>query len=175
MIEFITLERQSDGTWTAICWDGLLRQMSSANSKGRHVAYIEAISEAKPVNNTQELNKLEYGPVHENGWRKEGVWMNDGDIGDDTVGDFWTAIYAKPGTQWRATLTYYVVEHENSTGEPDFGVEYASSVWREVNDEQEDLDSDYDYGDARAFTTLEDAAEVAKRLAMQDEAYIYLV
>lgn len=176
-INFVTLELQDDGTWTAICWDGLLRQMSSANARGRHTAYIEATSEARPVTATQELNKVEYGPVHDNGWRKEGVWINDGGyLGDDAIGDFWGAFYQKSGSDWRAIITYFVTKCDNGELPDDYGVEYQCMMFRDIGDgDQADLDIDYDYGDARAFETLEDAAKVAERCARHDESYIFMV
>jgi hypothetical protein len=125
------------------------------------------------------------GPIHKNGWRREEVWAEAGGggrFGDDDIGDeCYIAFYRKPSSDWHAEIGYYVsqdlVTEDSETGRVSYGIECCVTVYERENpdDDPRNEETDYDYGSALCFDTLDQAQAEAKRLALQDESYVFCV
>jgi hypothetical protein len=119
--------------------------------------------------------------VAENGWRKDARWRyhNGGQWGDDAIAGF-TSYYSKPGTKWRAEISYYV-EATRTENQPEvrdaFVVECMTDVYERESDDSEPYGEEitYDYGDVRYYDTFEAAFERAQHLAAGNESYVFNV
>ena len=115
------------------------------------------------------------GEIKENGWQRVSLWqqVNDGMWGDDALAGF-TSYYEKPGTQWKAEISYYV---EQTTTDnlpevrPAFVVEMHWEVWRDEHNDQHDLEMGTDYGSVMYYDSFEAAWHEATRLGKMDESY----
>lgn len=118
---------------------------------------------------------------HKNGWRRDEVWEEDNGMAPDALYAI-TAFYSKPGSDWRGEVTYYV-EPCKTYNQPEvrdaFHVEMCIRVYREVYDRRgvvidtTDEEIDYDYGSVLYYDTEESATSEARRLGMNDEAYVF--
>lgn len=66
------------------------------------------------------------------------------------------------------SLVYFVTESMKDG----FGVEYRCEVW--AQGQEDDAVVTYDWASALAYSTLEDAIAKARRLASEDESYVFV-
>lgn len=122
----------------------------------------------------------------DNGWRLASVWDGQETTGDYTVGDELIAYYEAPGTPYTAELTFYVTatgDHPDmSPGSPldnmdDLAeaenVRYAVDQRFEFYDEPPadssgPIETDYDGGSYRYYSTVEEANQEARRMALNN-------
>jgi hypothetical protein len=120
----------------------------------------------------------EPGKLHENGWQRVSLWqqVNGGMWGDDALAGF-TSYYEKPGTDWKGEISYYV-EQTQTFNQPEvvdtFVVECHCEVFRDVDNDQHDLEMTTDYGSVLYYDSFDSAMQEARRLA-GDESYIFNV
>ena len=98
----------------------------------------------------------------ENGWRKDVRWRysNGGQWGDDAIAGF-TSYYSKPGTNWKAEISYYV-EATRTENQPEVlrrlrgRVHSARCISATATTPSPTTRrSPYDYGDVGYFDTFE--------------------
>jgi hypothetical protein len=97
---------------------------------------------------------------------------------DNTLGACWVAYYEKPGTEWRSECCFFVTPtevHPEDARYGTFAVEERWEIWREVDGEQDDWDMGYEFGSALCYSTVEQAEEDAKRIALLDQSHTYNV
>ena len=118
------------------------------------------------------------GKVHENGWRRESLWaeINGGIWHDDAIAGY-ISYYEKPGTDWKGTFSYYV-EATKTYNQPEerdvFVVSGTAEVFRDVDNDQHDLEITHDLGSAYFYDDFDTALAEARRLA-SDESYCFNV
>lgn len=112
----------------------------------------------------------------ENGWRSASVWRNFGYTGrDDSKGAEYISYYEMVGSKWQCEIEYIVVEDEDAEEDNPhrYGVDEHFMVFREVDGDQEDMESSYDGGSYLSYATVEEAEKEARRMAMNDIAWTF--
>lgn len=121
----------------------------------------------------------EPGKLHDNGWQRVSLWqqVNGGIWGDDAIAGF-TSYYEKPGTNWKAEISYYVETTETFNQPeivPKLVVSGVVQVWQEVDSDQNNLEMEYIDGSVLYYDTFESAIGEARRLGKMDESYVFTV